>query len=140
MQENDSYTQKKIGIFLSILFITLLVGCSPSSDNQNGNSTEHSVDLITLLATNFFESEIWTGMKTASDLSLLKRNNGKVYFGKDNYLFEVKSEIDESPSDEKMMINLFSVFEKTQKQPLYYRAYHHWTSVGSFLAYQTFIQ
>lgn len=37
----------------------------------------------------------WVGLKTLAQLALLKRDNQRVYFGKDGYLFEVESKTDD---------------------------------------------
>lgn len=36
----------------------------------------------------------WISLKTISDLAMLKKDNGRIYFGKDGYLFNVDEEID----------------------------------------------
>lgn len=42
----------------------------------------------------FFGRNTWISLKTISDLALLKKDNGRVYFGKENYLFDVDEGID----------------------------------------------
>lgn len=50
----------------------------------------------------------WIGLKTIGDLSLLKKDNGRVYFGKENYLFDIEKEIDEEQLNKNInSINIF---------------------------------
>ncbi len=43
----------------------------------------------------FLGRNTWISLKTMSDLALLKKDNGRVYFGKDHYLFDVDNGIDQ---------------------------------------------
>ena len=41
----------------------------------------------------FIFRDKWIGLKTRGDLALQKRDNGRVYFGRDNYLFDISEDI-----------------------------------------------
>lgn len=52
--------------------------------------------------------DLWVKVKSSSDLLLLKKDNGRVYFGKNNFLFDVKTEIDYSQLEQNIgYINQF---------------------------------
>lgn len=56
----------------------------------------------------FISRDNWVGLKTIADLSLLKKDNGRVYFGKEDYLFDVDKEIDEEQLKKNIeAINIF---------------------------------
>lgn len=42
----------------------------------------------------FILRDYWVGLKTLSEKSLVKKDNGRIYFGKDDYLFDVKAKFD----------------------------------------------
>lgn len=42
----------------------------------------------------FLFRDYWIGIKTSSEIAILKKDNARVYFGKDGYLFDVKKDID----------------------------------------------
>lgn len=50
----------------------------------------------------------WISLKTVSDLAMQKKDNGRVYFGKDGYLFNVDEEIDKEQFEKNIKyINTF---------------------------------
>lgn len=62
----------------------------------------------------FILRDKWISLKTRTDLALLKKDNGRVYFGKDKYLFEIDNKVDKDQFDKNIQsINLF--LEKTDK-------------------------
>lgn len=44
----------------------------------------------------FVRRNLWISLKTISDLAVLKKDNNRVYFGKEDYLFDIDSAIDET--------------------------------------------
>lgn len=58
-------------------------------------SGDFSKDFEAYTTDQFISRDNWIGLKTISDLSLLKKDNGRVYFGKKGYLFDVDKEIDD---------------------------------------------
>ncbi len=63
----------------------------------------------------FILRDYWTGLKTLSDLAILKKDNGRVYFGKGDYLFEVDEDINEDNITKNIQyINSF--IEKMEKE------------------------
>ncbi|MBU5314082.1 hypothetical protein KQI38_18790 [Tissierella carlieri] len=58
-------------------------------------SGKFSKDFETYTTDQFISRDNWIGLKTIADLSLLKKDNGRVYFGKEDYLFDIDKEIDE---------------------------------------------
>ncbi len=47
----------------------------------------------------FIFRDSWIGLKTLSEKVMLKKDNGRVYFGKENYLFDVKEDLDKVQYD-----------------------------------------
>lgn len=43
----------------------------------------------------FISRDNWISLKTMADLAMLKKDNTRVYFGKDNYLFDIDKKLDE---------------------------------------------
>ena len=57
----------------------------------------------------FILRDKWITVKTITDLGMLKKDNGRVYFGKKDYLFEIDNKIDEKQFDKNIeAINSFS--------------------------------
>lgn len=50
----------------------------------------------------FIARDKWIGLKTLSQLAILKKDNGRVYFGKDDYLFDVENGL----SSEQFTLNI----------------------------------
>ena len=56
----------------------------------------------------FIGRDNWIRLKTVSDLAVQKKDNGRVYFGKDGYLFNVDEEIDKEQFEKNIKyINTF---------------------------------
>lgn len=148
----------------------------------------------------FIGRDGWIVLKTLSDLAIFKKDNGRVYFGKEGYLFDVdgktndtqakknianinklldsikvtnkdiyvyallvpsKSEVlkDKLPpyapviNEEAIVVNLknelienikilslIQILSENQKEDIYYKTDHHWTTRGAYYAYKYFIE
>lgn len=56
----------------------------------------------------FIMRNAWISLKTISDLSMLKKDNSRVYFGKEGYLFDLDEKIDETQFGKSILsINAF---------------------------------
>lgn len=65
----------------------------------------------------FIFRDTWISMKTMSELALQKRDNGRVYFGEDNFLFELNTTVDKGQLDKNIAaLNTF-VSELSTKHP-----------------------
>ena len=68
----------------------------------------------------FIFRDSWIGLKTLSEKVMLKKDNGRVYFGKENYLFDVKEDLDEIQYDKNInylnqfVANLDSIDKKIE--------------------------
>lgn len=65
-------------------------------------SNKFAKDFETYTTDQFMARDFWIGMKTMSDLSILKKDNGRVYFGKDFYLIDKDEPIDEKQLEKNM--------------------------------------
>ncbi len=73
-------------------------------------SNNFSANFDTYASDQFIARDKWIGLKTLVDKSILKKDNGRVYFGKDGYLFDVKPAINQEQFDKNIKnINLLSV-------------------------------
>ena len=56
----------------------------------------------------FIGRDAWISLKTISDLAMFKKDNNRVYFGKDDYLFDVDEDINKEQFNKNMLsINKF---------------------------------
>lgn len=58
-------------------------------------SGEFSKEFETYTTDQFISRDNWISLKTIGDLAMLKKDNTRVYFGKDHYLFDVDKRLDE---------------------------------------------
>lgn len=108
----------------SILFVLVLLGLSifniiqPSKAFSNKEnryleqfpelsfksilSGQFSTDFEKYASDQFIARDNWIGLKTLSQLAILKKDNGRVYFGKDDYLFDVENGL----SSEQFTLNI----------------------------------
>ncbi len=63
----------------------------PELNLKNIMSGEFSTDFEKYASDQFIGRDNWIGLKTLSQLAILKKDNGRVYFGKEDYLFDVES-------------------------------------------------
>lgn len=63
---------------------------------------EFSTNFEKYASDQFVGRDNWIGLKTVSGLAILKKDNGRVYFGKDDYLFDVENNL----SDEQFTLNI----------------------------------
>jgi hypothetical protein len=71
-------------------------------------SGKFSTDFEKYSTDQFAFRENWVSLKTFSDLTLQKKDNSRIYFGKEGYLFEVPKVIDQKQFDRNMQaINSF---------------------------------
>lgn len=63
---------------------------------------EFSTDFEKYASDQFVGRDNWIGLKTVSGLAILKKDNGRVYFGKDDYLFDVENNL----NDEQFTLNI----------------------------------
>ncbi len=80
----------------------------PKLDFNTVISGEFGKEFETYTTDQFIFRDNWIGLKTIGDLSLLKKDNGRVYFGKKDYLFDIDKEIDEEQLNKNInSINIF---------------------------------
>ncbi|WP_313232944.1 DHHW family protein [Tissierella praeacuta] len=80
----------------------------PKISLDNIISGKFSKDFETYTTDQFIYRDNWIGLKTIADLSLLKKDNGRVYFGKEDYLFDIDKKVDKGQLDENIQnINIF---------------------------------
>lgn len=80
----------------------------PSINSKDIMSSKFGNDFEKYSTDQFIGRNTWISLKTIFDLSMLKKDNTRVYFGKDNYLFNIDSEIDQLQYDKN--INYFNSF------------------------------
>lgn len=81
----------------------------PELTLSNIFSGDFSTDFEKYASDQFIGRDNWIGLKTLSQLAMLKKDNGRVYFGKDDYLFDVESGLDEKQFHLNMeYINIFA--------------------------------
>lgn len=85
----------------------------PKANKEDIMSGEFSSDLEKYTTDQFIGRDLWIGVKTALDLAMLKKDNTRVYFGKDDYLFDVDKAIDVEQMD-KNIVNVNKLLEKLQ--------------------------
>lgn len=66
----------------------------PELSLENVFSGDFSTDFEKYASDQFISRDNWIGLKTLSQLAMLKKDNARVYFGKDDYLFDVESGLD----------------------------------------------
>lgn len=74
----------------------------PELSFQNIISGKFSTDFETYASDQFISRDNWIGLKTISQLAIFKKDNSRVYFGKDDYLFDVESGL----SEEQFTLNI----------------------------------
>jgi hypothetical protein len=80
----------------------------PSLSFKDIISGKFTQDFETYTIDQFVFRDNWISLKTLGDLSLLKKDNGRIYFGKYDYLFDIDKEIDEKQLKENIeSINKF---------------------------------
>lgn len=62
----------------------------PKLNYNNIISGGFSTDFEKYASDQFISRDSWIGLKTLSQLAMFKKDNGRVYFGKDDYLFDVE--------------------------------------------------
>ncbi len=67
----------------------------PELKFENILSGKFSTDFEKYASDQFVSRDNWIGLKTISQLAILKKDNGRVYFGKEDYLFDVENELTE---------------------------------------------
>lgn len=95
-------------LILGLSFINLLSPSKSFSDRENRfleRLPKFSMEAIIdgkfnekfqkYTADQFIARDNWISLKTKLDLAMLKQDNGRVYFGQDNFLFDVDKTIDE---------------------------------------------
>lgn len=71
-------------------------------------SGDYGRDFETYTSDQFIGRDFWVSSKTLADLSLLKKDNGRVYFGQDNYLIDKEIGLDKEQFKKNMAnINKF---------------------------------
>ena len=71
-------------------------------------SGEFESDFEKYTTDQFIGRDNWISLKTITDLTLLKKDNTRVYFGKEDYLFDVDNKIDEEQFSKNMKnLNIF---------------------------------
>lgn len=108
----------------SILFTTLILGLAlaniltpiKSFSNKEGRYLQElpkfsynslikgkfTEEFETFTTDQFIARNNWISLKTIGDLSMLKKDNGRVYFGKEGYLFDVDEEINKKQLEENL--------------------------------------
>lgn len=85
----------------------------PEVNKKDIMSGEFSSDFEKYTTDQFIGRDLWIGFKTALDLAILKKDNTRVYFGKDDYLFDVDKAIDVEQLD-KNLVSVNKFLEKLQ--------------------------
>jgi hypothetical protein len=67
----------------------------PKWSVEDGFSGKFGTSFEKYTTDQFIGRDAWISLKTISDLAVLKKDNGRVYFGKDGYLFDVDDKINE---------------------------------------------
>lgn len=67
----------------------------PKLSLDNLISGKFSTEFEKYTTDQFISRDNWISLKTIGDLALLKKDNNRVYFGKEDYLFDVDKELDE---------------------------------------------
>ena len=96
-------------LILGIAAVDLFIPSRKFSENENRpleQMPKVSVDTVisgqftskfdTYANDQFMFRDGWVGLKTLTQLALLKKDNQRVFFGKDGYLFEVESKTDDA--------------------------------------------
>lgn len=66
----------------------------PNINREDIISGKFADDFNDYSSDQFIGRDYWISLKTGSDLALLKNDNGRVYFGRDNYLFRIDQPLD----------------------------------------------
>lgn len=77
----------------------------PELNFKNIMTGKFSTDFEKYASDQFVGRDNWIGLKTVSQLAMLKKDNGRVYFGKDDYLFDVESLL----SEEQFQLNIKNI-------------------------------
>lgn len=85
----------------------------PKFNKKTIISGEFSKDFETTTTDQFVGRDNWISLKTISDLAMLKKDNTRVYFGKDHYLFDVDKKLDEAQF-EKNIKNINKFLERLE--------------------------
>ncbi|MDR7869388.1 MAG: DHHW family protein [Tissierellaceae bacterium] len=110
-----------VGLLLFISFVNVLEPSKVFSTKENRYlqelpklnldnliSGKFSTEFEKYASDQFINRDSWISLKTIGDLVLLKKDNNRVYFGKNNYLFDVDGELDEEQFRKNMdNINIF---------------------------------
>ena len=94
------------GIILSVSVVNIISPTKVFSSKENRYlegfpkltyktimSGEFSSNLEKYSTDQFIGRDVWISLKTISDLAMFKKDNNRVYFGKDDYLFDVDEDI-----------------------------------------------
>lgn len=76
----------------------------PSLRLDNILSGKFSYDFETYVSDRFVGRDGWITLKTLSELALLKKDNGRVYFGKDGTLFDATESVDLETLDKNTLL------------------------------------
>lgn len=74
----------------------------PALSFQGILSNAFSSDFEIYASDQFIARDKWISLKTLSERMILKKDNGRVYFGHDGYLFDIDEPIDQSQFDRNM--------------------------------------
>lgn len=72
---------------------------SPSFHTEDVLSGKFTKDFETYASDQFIGRDGWISLKTMSELAMLKKDNGRVYFGKDGSLFDASEAVDDKQLD-----------------------------------------
>ena len=86
----------------------------PKVNLENIMSGKFSSDIDTYVSDQFLGRDSWIGIKTLSQLAILKKDNGRVYFGKEDYLFDTSKGVDEKQFNSN--INSINTFLNKMKE------------------------
>ena len=109
------------GLLISISFLNMISPTKIFSDKENRYleqfpkfnfknilSGNFSNKFETYVTDQFIGRDHWIGLKTLSQLTILQKDNGRVYFGREDYLFDLSQGIDEQQFNINMdSINIF---------------------------------
>lgn len=89
----------------------------PSMNSEDILSGKFTRDFETYASDQFFGRDGWISLKTASSLAMLKKDNGRVYFGEEGTLFDAAETIDNKQLDKNTQAVVRYIRKLREKTP-----------------------
>jgi len=116
-------------LLFSVSIINLIIPQRSFSENENRYlqmlpalnfediiSGKYSENFASYSSDQFFSRDEWISLKTVAELALMKKDNGRIYFGSNNTLFDATEKIDNKQLDKNT--NVISEYVHTLKSTL----------------------